>query len=61
MNGKIFEDADGLATLLQQLLSDFPSPVPLIRRLQEGVMKTSARRWDDEWGAVVAGIVRELV
>lgn len=61
VNGKIFEDADGLATLLQQLLSDFPSPLPSMRRLQEGVMKTSARRWDDEWDAVVAGIVRELV
>lgn len=59
VNGKGFDSADKLASILKDLLGDDGSGLMELEELSRGAMKEVRRRWEDEW-MPVAGKLFQL-
>merc|ERR1719188_349677 len=50
-NGRLFRDARELADQFKELFSGFPHGCAGLRALTRGALRSSERRWTDEWAS----------
>mmetsp|Transcript_74961 Transcript_74961/g.175923 ORF Transcript_74961/g.175923 Transcript_74961/m.175923 type:complete len:93 (+) Transcript_74961:66-344(+) len=60
-NGRIFQDAEGLAKLLVTMLRGFPGECKELSRLREGARLTARKRWRDVWDGNAWPVLRDFV